>query len=86
MNRDRVNDLLTYVACKIRMIRQLHELTGLPIYSGMPFGHIGKKYSFPLGVTCQMSPDVNGGYQLVFTDYPTIKADAIQVEGLWQTA
>ncbi|WP_201570151.1 LD-carboxypeptidase [Psychrobacter nivimaris] len=68
------------------VIRQLHELTGLPIYSGMPFGHIGKKYSFPLGVTCQMSPDVNGGYQLVFTDYPTIKADAIQVEGLWQTA
>ena len=68
------------------VIRQLHELTGLPIYSGMPFGHIGKKYSFPLGATCQMSPDVNGGYQLVFTDYPTIKADAIQVEGLWQTA
>lgn len=25
------------------VIRQLHELTGLPIYSGMPFGHIGKK-------------------------------------------
>ncbi|WP_201606345.1 LD-carboxypeptidase [Psychrobacter immobilis] len=68
------------------VIRQLHELTGLPIYSGMPFGHIGKKYSFPLGATCQMSPDVNGGYQLVFNDYPTIKADAIQVEGLWQDA
>ena len=68
------------------VIRQLHELTGLPIYSGMPFGHIGKKYSFPLGATCQLSPNVNGGYQLAFTDYPTIKADAIQVEGLWQTA
>lgn len=39
------------------VIRQLHELTGLPIYSGMPFGHIGKKYSFPLGVTCQLSPN-----------------------------
>ncbi|MEN8626646.1 LD-carboxypeptidase [Psychrobacter proteolyticus] len=68
------------------VIRQLHELTGLPIYSGMPFGHIGKKYSFPLGATCQLSPNANGGYQLAFTDYPTIKADAIQVEGLWQTA
>ncbi|WP_379544637.1 LD-carboxypeptidase [Psychrobacter sp. R86515] len=68
------------------VIRQLHELTGLPVYSGMPFGHIGKKYSFPLGATCQLSPNVNGGYQLAFTDYPTIKADAIQVEGLWQTA
>ncbi|PKH81293.1 LD-carboxypeptidase [Psychrobacter sp. 4Bb] len=67
------------------VIRQLHELTGLPIYSGMPFGHIGKKYSFPLGAICQLSPNANGGYQLAFTDYPTIKADAIQVESLWQT-
>ncbi|MGB6824921.1 LD-carboxypeptidase [Psychrobacter sp.] len=68
------------------VIRQLHELTGLPIYSGMPFGHIGKKYSFPLGATCQLIPNTNGGYQLAFIDYPIIEADAIQVEGLWQTA
>ncbi|MGP9545977.1 LD-carboxypeptidase [Psychrobacter sp. AOP7-B1-25] len=68
------------------VIRQLHELTGLPIYSGMPFGHIGKKYSFPLGATCQLRPNANGGYQLSFTDYPTIKADAIQAARLWQTA
>lgn len=68
------------------VIRQLHELTGLPIYSGMPFGHIGKKHSFPLGATCQLNPNANGGYQLAFTDYPTIKTDAIQAEGLWQTA
>ena len=69
------------------VIRQLHELTGLPIYSGMSFGHIGQKHSFPLGATCQISPNsVNtvGGYQLAFTDYPTIKPDAIHVEGLWQ--
>ncbi|WP_296241523.1 LD-carboxypeptidase [Psychrobacter sp. UBA6739] len=68
------------------VIRQLHRLTGLPIYSGMPFGHIGKKYSFPLGATCQLIPNTNGGYQLAFTDYPTIKVNAIQVEGLWQNA
>ena len=66
------------------VIRQLHELTGLPIYSGMSFGHIGKKHSFPLGVTCQLSPNTIGGYQLAFSDYPTIKPDAIHVEGLWQ--
>ena len=69
------------------VIRQLHELTGLPIYSGMSFGHIGQKHSFPLGAKCQISPNsVNtvGGYQLAFTDYPTIKPDAIHVEGLWQ--
>ncbi|WP_372815293.1 LD-carboxypeptidase [Psychrobacter sp.] len=68
------------------VIRQLHRLTGLPIYSGMRFGHIGQKHSFPLGATCQLTPNTDGGYQLAFTDYSTIKADAIQVEGLWQTA
>ncbi|MFC6381059.1 LD-carboxypeptidase [Psychrobacter glacincola] len=66
------------------VIRQLHKLTGLPVYSGMSFGHIGKKHSFPLGATCQISLNTVGGYQLAFTDYPTIKADAIHVEGLWQ--
>lgn len=66
------------------VVRQLHKLTGLPVYSGMRFGHIGKKHSFPLGATCQISPNTSGGYQLAFTDYPTIKADAIHVEGLWQ--
>ncbi|MGP9491848.1 LD-carboxypeptidase [Psychrobacter sp. AOP7-B1-24] len=68
------------------VVRQLHKLTGLPIYSGMSFGHIGQKSSFPLGVTCQLIPKTDGGYKLVFTNYPTIKADAIHVEGLWQNA
>lgn len=66
------------------VIRQLHKLTGLPIYSGMSFGHIGQKHSFPLGASCQVSPNTVGGYQLAFSDYPTIKPDSIHVEGLWQ--
>ena len=66
------------------VIRQLHELTGLPIYSGMSFGHIGQKHSFPLGAMCEISPNTIDGYQLAFTDYPTIKPDAIHLEGLWQ--
>lgn len=66
------------------VIRQLHQLTGLPIYSGMRFGHIGQKHSFPLGATCQISPNTIDGYQLAFSNYPILKADAISVEGLWQ--
>ncbi|WP_201617048.1 LD-carboxypeptidase [Psychrobacter urativorans] len=66
------------------VIRQLHKLTGLPIYNGMRFGHIERKQSFPLGARCQISSNTTGGYQLTFADYPTIKADAINVEGLWQ--
>ncbi|WP_201526826.1 LD-carboxypeptidase [Psychrobacter frigidicola] len=66
------------------VVRQLHKLTGLPIYNGMSFGHIERKQSFPLGARCQISLNTTGGYQLTFSDYPTIKADAINVEGLWQ--
>ena len=66
------------------VIRQLHKLTGLPIYSGMRFGHIGQKHSFPLGARCQISANTVSGYQLAFGDYPTIKSDAIHVKGLWK--
>lgn len=66
------------------VIQQLHKLTGLPIYSGMSFGHIEHKHSFPLGAHCQITLNSEGGYQLAFTGYPTIKADAIRAQGLWQ--
>ncbi len=65
------------------VIRQLHELTGLPIYNGMSFGHISKKHSFPLGATCQIAPNTSGGYQLRFSDYPVIEAHKMNVKGLW---
>ena len=67
------------------VIRQLRKLTGLPIYSGMSFGHISKKHSFPLGATCEISPNALGGYGMSFTDYPVIdNKNMISVEGLWQ--
>lgn len=66
------------------VIRQLQKLTGLPIYNGMSFGHIERKQSFPLGARCQISVNTQGGYTLKFADYPTIKADSVNVQGLWQ--
>ena len=68
------------------VIQQLHKLTGLPIYSGMSFGHIEHKHSFPLGARCQIALNTKGGYQLIFADYPTINAKLIHVAGLWQQA
>lgn len=68
------------------VIQQLHELTGLPIFSGVPFGHIAKKHSLPLGATCQITPDSDDGYQLNFSDYPTLAAEKINAQGLWQMA
>ena len=67
------------------VIQNLHELTGLPIYNGMRFGHIAQKQSFPLGATCEISAGNSGGYRLRFADYPVIDAGAVNVEGLWQT-
>lgn len=64
------------------VIQMLHELTGLPIYNGMRFGHIAQKQSFPLGATCEISADDSGGYQLRFADYPVID-EVINVAGLW---
>ncbi|WP_201583080.1 LD-carboxypeptidase [Psychrobacter jeotgali] len=65
------------------VIRQLHKLTGLPIYNGMSFGHINQKHSFPLGAQCEITPNTIGGYQLTFANYPTIEAHTIHAEGLW---
>lgn len=74
------------------VIQNLHELTGLPIYNGMRFGHIAQKQSFPLGATCEISVNTTGGYQLKFSDYPVIEAEAeaeagagaVSVKGLWR--
>ena len=65
------------------VVRQLHKLTGLPIYSGLRFGHIAQKASFPLGATCTIKANTIGGYQLSFVDYPTINANSINIKGLW---
>ena len=65
------------------VIQNLHELTGLPIYNGMRFGHIAQKSSFPLGATCEIKPNTSGGYQLSFSDYPVIEAGRINVAGFW---
>lgn len=66
------------------VIQQLHQLTGLPIYNGMSFGHIAQKSSFPLGARCQILPNTQSGYTLNFSNYPTISAKLIHIEGLWQ--
>lgn len=64
------------------VVRHLHRLTGLPIYSGLGFGHIGKKQSFPMGCQCLIIPNTLGGFDLRFSGYPTIDAKRIQPEAL----
>lgn len=67
----------------VKVIAQLQQITGLPVLTGVPFGHVARKYSFPLGSTCTLTA-IDSGFSMLFNDYPTIQADRIQTEALWQ--
>lgn len=58
------------------VINELHRVTGLPIYSGVGFGHVSKKQSFPMGCDCQIIP-TTAGFDLQFSGYPTIESGLI---------
>lgn len=58
------------------VINELHRVTGLPIYSGVGFGHVSKKQSFPMGCDCQIIP-TTVGFDLQFSGYPTIESGLI---------
>jgi len=64
------------------VIEQLGQVTGLPIYTGLPFGHVARKQSFPLGAMCHLTPTASG-ITLEFEGYPTIDSQLIYPEGLW---
>lgn len=64
------------------VIKQLQRITGLPVLTGMPFGHVANKQSFPLGTMCHITPTASG-ITLQFEGYPTIDRELIYAEGLW---
>ncbi|SUD90176.1 LD-carboxypeptidase [Psychrobacter phenylpyruvicus] len=64
------------------VIEHLSQVTGLPIYTGFPFGHVARKQSFPLGAMCHLTPTASG-ITLEFEGYPIIDRELIYPEGLW---
>lgn len=64
------------------VIEQLKKITGLPVYSGLHFGHVARKQSFPLGATCQLTSS-GDHLMLEFSEYPTVDRELIYAEGLW---
>ena len=54
--------------------------TGVPVYTGFPFGHVANKTSFPLGARAQLRGNSAGGYQITFSDYPTLNAAALNLK------
>lgn len=66
------------------VVSHLYKLTGLPIYSGFGFGHVGDKHSFPLGATATIIPDQpQQGFTLAFSDYPTLDPQQFSARTLW---
>lgn len=64
------------------VILQLRQVTGLPVFTGVPFGHVARKHSFPLGATCQLTAN-EAGVILAFSGYPVIERSLIRAEALW---
>lgn len=65
------------------VIQHLHQLTGLPIYSGFGFGHVGNKHSFVLGAMAKLSQPTDAGFDIELSGYPIIAADRIVADALW---
>lgn len=65
------------------VIGQLQKVTGLPVFTGVPFGHVARKQSFPLGATCSLTTE-DDGFTLTFSDYPVIDGSKIMPEALWR--
>ena len=64
------------------VISHLHRLTGLPVVSGVPFGHVAGKHSLPMGGDCTLSL-TGAGYLLVFANYATVDRGLINEMALW---
>lgn len=64
------------------VIHTMRRVTGIPILTGFPFGHVANKATFPLGAHAQIRPNGNGGYQAVFSGYPTLNPAALNLSSL----
>lgn len=63
----------------------IRRITGIPVLTGFPFGHIADKATFPLGLPAQLLPDSNGGYRVRFSGHPTIDQSRLNLSALWQS-
>ena len=50
------------------MIAQVRDRLGVPVYTGLPFGHIADKLTLPVGGRCLLRVE-EGAAVLVLSDY-----------------
>lgn len=63
------------------VLAHMRRLSGVPIFTDFPFGHIRDKASFPLGVPCRLETSDNG-YRVSFADYPILDAAKLNLNSL----
>ncbi|OQS43210.1 LD-carboxypeptidase [Chromobacterium haemolyticum] len=61
------------------VLEEIRRLTGVPVLTGIPFGHVHDKTTLPLGFPARFSAD-GGGLTLQFFDYPVTPANPQQKE------
>ena len=60
----------------------MSRVANVPVLTGFPFGHITNKTTFPLGARARVQLDNMGTYQVVFSDYPTLNANTLNLNYL----
>ncbi|KUM05136.1 LD-carboxypeptidase [Chromobacterium subtsugae] len=63
------------------VVAELRRISGVPVFTGVPFGHIANKTTLPLGYPARFHSD-GGGLSLQFFDYPTLSPAGLQPDAM----
>lgn len=53
------------------LLERLRRISGVPIYTGLPFGHVPRKLTLPVGGRARLAVRRGGGATLELSRYPT---------------
>lgn len=54
------------------VIERLREISGVPVFSGLPFGHTSRKLTLPVGGSARLAVKRSGAAVLELTRYPNL--------------
>lgn len=62
--------------------QNIARITGIPVLTDFPFGHIANKITLPLGAHASVRSNASGGYDVSFSHYPTLNAEVFNLSAL----
>ena len=57
-------------------VERLREIAGVPVYSGLPYGHTARKLTLPIGARASLLVRRGGRATLELAGHPTLSASA----------